>query len=196
MLCNMNCLECTFKDCVNDSPATEQERKQSSLFDKDIYKITGIDMTRYIHNRIDKDEYKKALQREYDKKRDKTPNRKEQKKQQYLKHRDKRLKHQAIYYREHREECIARQKAYYEAHREEINAKRRVVNKAIEVYGDYSLRKIKGRFYIKKEQGVFYAFSLDKINWVIRARKKNLFSIYAHPQDVVKQLDKLNKGGV
>ena len=195
MRCDMNCLECSFKDCINGCPATEEERRSASERDKECHKVTGIDMTRYIHNRIDKEEYQKARDREYDRKRAGTPKRKEQKRKQYLRHRDSKLAYQNTYYKEHKEECLARSKAHYEAHKEEINMKCRVVNEAIEVYGDYSLRKIKGRYFIKSEQGEFYAHSLDEINWSIRTKNKHYFCVYAHPQDVVKQLVRLNKGG-
>lgn len=121
----MNCLECTKKDCDNDSPATEQERKMSRDLDKDCNRITGVDMTRYIHNRIDKEEYVKLRNREYDRRRERTPKRKEQKRNQYVRHKKEKLAYQKSYYARHREEIIARQMAYYEAHKEEINAKNR-----------------------------------------------------------------------
>lgn len=124
-MCDMNCLACSYGDCINDSPATEKERKQSSDYDKECTKVTGIDMTRYIHNRIDKEEYTKARDREYELKRAGTPKRKEQKRKQYLRHRQEKLEYQYSYYQQHKEEILARQKAHYEAHKEEISAKRR-----------------------------------------------------------------------
>lgn len=124
-MCDMDCLKCSYKECINNNPATLEERKASSERDKDCHKVTGIDMTRYIHNRVDKEEYQKARDREYDKKREGTPKRKEQKRQQYLRHRDSKLAYQNSYYKNHKEECIARSKAYYEAHKEEISVKRR-----------------------------------------------------------------------
>lgn len=124
-MCNMKCLECEKVDCDNNSPATEQERKQSSDIDKSCNKIVGVDMTRYIHNRPDKKEYEKLRNKEYEQKRAGTPERKEQKRKQYLRHRKEKLAYQNNYYAQHKEEILARQKAHYEAHKEEINAKRR-----------------------------------------------------------------------
>lgn len=123
----MNCLECPKADCDNNSPATEQERKCAAEQDKSIKSevLSGIDMTRYIHNRPDKAEYEKARDREYEQKRKGSPKRKEQKRKQYLRHREAKLEYQNRYYAEHREEILARQKAHYEAHKEDINAKRR-----------------------------------------------------------------------
>ena len=124
-MCNMNCLECSYEDCINDSPATQQERKQSIQIDKDCKKITGVDMTRYIHNRPDKEEYEKLRNMEYEHKRNGTPKRKKQKCEYYLRHREERLAYQNNYNAQHKEEVLSRRRAYYEAHKEEINAKRR-----------------------------------------------------------------------
>lgn len=135
-MCDMKCLECPYEDCVNDSVATEDERNFSADLDKDHKPKIVVDMTRYIHNRIDKEEYIKARNREYEQKRGYPPKRKEQKRQQYLRHREAKLEYQNTYYEEHKEEVLARQKAHYEAHKEEINAKRRE---------QYRLRKEKER---------------------------------------------------
>lgn len=124
-MCDMDCLKCSYKECINNSPATLAERKASSERDKECHKVTGIDMTRYIHNRVDKEEYIKARNREYEMKRAGTPKRKECKRNQYLRHRKEKLAYQNTYYQNHKEECIARSRAYYEAHKEEISAKRR-----------------------------------------------------------------------
>lgn len=129
-MCSMDCLVCERKECDNDNPATEQERKLSSSLDKDCNKVVGVDMTRYIHNRPDKEEYERARNREYEHKRAGTPKRKEQKRKQYLRHREEKLSYQNRYYAEHKEEILARQKAHYEAHKEEINKKRREQRKA------------------------------------------------------------------
>lgn len=124
-MCDFNCLECVYGDCVNDAPATDKERKEIIERDKETSKVTGIDMTRYIHNRIDKEEYVRERNKEYEKKRQGSPKRIEAKRQQYLRHRSAKLDYQNKYYYEHKEEILARQKAHYQAHREEINARRR-----------------------------------------------------------------------
>ena len=130
-MCDMDCLHCKFSDCINDSDVlTYEERKFSRVIENSVKKSREpqVDMTRYIHNRIDKEEYIKARNREYEQKRQykDSPKRREQKKIQYQNHREEKLAYQKSYYAEHKEEVKARQKAYYEANREEINRRRRL----------------------------------------------------------------------
>lgn len=127
----MDCLHCKFSDCINDSDVlTYEERKFSRVIENSVRKSREpqVDMTRYIHNRIDKEEYIKARNREYEHKRQykDSPKRREQKKRQYQNHREEKLAYQKSYYAEHKEEVKARQKAYYEANREEINRRRKL----------------------------------------------------------------------
>lgn len=131
-MCDMDCLHCKFSDCINDSDVlTYEERKFSRVIENSVKKSREpqVDMTRYIHNRIDKEEYIKARNREYEQKRQQykdSPKRREQKKRQYQNHREEKLAYQKSYYAEHKEEVKARQKAYYEANREEINRRRKL----------------------------------------------------------------------
>lgn len=130
-MCDMDCLHCKFSDCINDSDVlTYEERKFSRVIENSVKKSREpqVDMTRYIHKRIDKEEYIKARNREYEQKRQykDSPKRREQKKRQYQNHREEKLAYQKSYYAEHKEEVKARQKAYYEANREEINRRRKL----------------------------------------------------------------------
>jgi hypothetical protein len=130
VICDMDCLHCKFSDCVNDSDfITDSERRILRVVENSIKRERQPhpDMTRYIHNRIDKEEYEKARNREYEQKRSykNSPKRRRQKKEQYHRHREEKLAYQKGYYERNREEVIARQKAYYEANKEEINRKRR-----------------------------------------------------------------------
>lgn len=59
-MCDMDCLHCKFSDCINDSDVlTYEERKFSRMIENSVKKSREprVDMTRYIHNRIDKEEY-------------------------------------------------------------------------------------------------------------------------------------------
>lgn len=117
-VCNMDCFNCPFDGCVNEEEATLSERDFSAGLDKDHKPKIVVDMTRYIHNRVDKEEYIKARDREYEKKRGYTPKRKEQKHQQYLRHREAKLSYQKAYYEAHKEEILARQKQKYKEKKE------------------------------------------------------------------------------
>jgi len=126
----MNCLNCKFQDCINDEDMTDAERKFSVQFETSLKRSRSPhpDMTiKYVHNRVDKEEYTRERNRLYDVKR--YPKRREKmleyKKKHYREHREEKLSYQNDYYIKHREEVNARNKAYYEAHKVEINAKRR-----------------------------------------------------------------------
>lgn len=118
-MCDMNCLECVHGDCINNSPATLQERNLSKELDNDCKEVVVVeDMTRYIHNRIDKEDYLKARNKEYEAKRKGRKDIREQKRKQYQNHREKKLAYQHQYYAEHREEITARQRAEYADNKE------------------------------------------------------------------------------
>lgn len=129
MICDMNCLECKFSDCINDSDFLTQEERQSSRFVENLVKDARRpkpDLTsKYIHNRVDKEEYTKARDRAYEKKRAGSPKRREAKKKQYQRHREAKLAYQHNYYDTHREECNARSKARYFANHEKEKQYRR-----------------------------------------------------------------------
>lgn len=130
-ICDMKCLECKFKDCINEDDMTLEERSFSKQYETSLKKslqpqvIPELGMQRYIHNRPDKEAYIKARNAEYEAKRKGRPDRVACKKRQYQKHREEKLAYQKSYYEKHKEEILARQKANYEANKEEINRRRR-----------------------------------------------------------------------
>lgn len=109
---------------------TLEERQYSREYECSLKKelepqvIPELGMTRYIHNRPDKQAYTKARDAEYEAKRKGRPDRAECKKRQYQRHREEKLKYQKSYYEEHKDEILARQKAKYEANKEEKRAKK------------------------------------------------------------------------
>ena len=130
-VCNMDCLNCIYDDCINDEDMTLEERKFSAEYENSIKKetqqqiIPELGMTRYIHNRPDKEAYIKARNAEYEAKRKGRADRVECKKRQYQRHREEKLAYQKDYYEKYKDEKKVYQKLYYEAHKEEINRKRR-----------------------------------------------------------------------
>ena len=130
-VCNTDCLNCQFDDCINTEDATLKEREFLAEYETSVKKEREmkvdptLGMTRYIHNRPDKEAYIKARNREYEEKRKGRADRVEYKRQQYLRHREDKLAYANKYYLEHREEVLAKRKALYEAHKDEINRKRR-----------------------------------------------------------------------
>lgn len=110
MKCNMDCLNCSFSDCINDGDMTLQERIFSRQYEKDLKKslqpqvIPELGMQRYIHNRPDREAYVKARNAEYEAKRRGRPDRVACKKRQYQRHREEKLAYQRHYYETHKEE--------------------------------------------------------------------------------------------
>ena len=130
-ICSMNCLECEYDRCINDSPMTHEERKFHREYETSLKKDLGpkiipeLGMQRYIRNRPDKEAYIKARDAEYESSRRGSPQRIGSSKKYYNTHRRKRIDYQLSYYEANKDEILARQKAYYEAHKDEINRKRR-----------------------------------------------------------------------
>ena len=130
-VCNMDCFNCEFSDCINTEDATLKEREFLAEYETSVKKEREmkvdpmLGMTRYIHNRPDKEAYIKARNKEYEDKRKGRADRIECKRQYYLRHREDKLSYANNYYAEHKEEVLAKRKAYYEEHKEEINRKRR-----------------------------------------------------------------------
>lgn len=126
MKCNMDCLNCSFNDCVNDSDLISmQERELSASLDKDILNSrvpTYIPTNGTRPYDILPFNFKKSQQRYHHKKQyykdvDKS---REQGRQSYYRNRDRRLAHNKEYYSKNREEILSQKKSYYEEHREEI----------------------------------------------------------------------------
>lgn len=130
-VCDMNCFNCRYEDCINDEDMSLEERQYSREYELSLKrenKITDtpkLGMQRYIHNRPDREAYIKARNAEYEAKRKGRPDRVEYKKRQYQRHREEKLAYQKKYYENNKEEILARQKANYQANKEEINKKRR-----------------------------------------------------------------------
>ena len=79
-------------------------------------------MTRYVHNRPDKEAYIKARNKEYEDKRKGRADRVESKKKYYQNHREEKLEYQNNYYETHKEEILAQRKLKYEKNREKVRA--------------------------------------------------------------------------
>lgn len=126
--CDMDCFNCKYADCINHSNTLTYEEYQNARFiENSLVKdqLPRVDMTRYIHNRPDKEVYEKQRNREYEQKRKGSPARKEAKKRQYAKHREAKLAYQKAYYEENREERRTYAKHRYEQNKDRINARRR-----------------------------------------------------------------------
>ena len=127
-VCNMDCLNCQFDYCINTEDATLKEREFLAEYETSVKKeremkvdpILG--MTRYIHNRPDKEAYIKARNKEYEEKRKGRADRIECKRQQYIRHREEKLSYQKKYYEEHKDEILASRKLKYKLRKEQENA--------------------------------------------------------------------------
>lgn len=127
LVCDMNCLECKFSDCINgDGLPTPEERKLQNSIDRRVVISRGLvyDPTQLKRCVPEKDlvEHIKAMNRYFHHKyywRDPESAR-ERGRVSYLKHREKRIAHNKVYYEEHREEILNQKKGYYAVHREEI----------------------------------------------------------------------------
>lgn len=109
---------------------TPEERQLSDDLDKQILRertMAGVDMTTYIHDRVDKDEYVKARNKRYKEKYYQQDPEKFRAKgrENYAKHREQRLQHNHEYYQENREEILDQKAGYYLTNREEILKKRK-----------------------------------------------------------------------
>ena len=132
MNCKMNCLECEYKDCVNQSSKlTVREFNLSRQLDKEVTNppLPYVDMTKYVHDReeYEKEVYIKKRNREndrlkYERHRDTILQRK---KEQYKKNRVAKLAYAKNYYAENSEEIKAKSAEYYLTHKDTINESRR-----------------------------------------------------------------------
>lgn len=109
---------------------TPEERQLSDELDRQILRertMAGVDMTPYIHNRLDKEEYTRARNKRYKEKYFKADPEKFRAagRANYAKHREARIAHNHQYYQENREEILDQKAGYYQTHREEILEKRK-----------------------------------------------------------------------
>lgn len=109
---------------------TPEERQLSDDLDKEILRermMAGVDMTTYIHNRLDKSEYVRARNRRY---REKYYNQDPEKarakgRENYARNKERHLKRSREYYQENKEEILDQKAGYYLTNREEILKKRK-----------------------------------------------------------------------
>ena len=131
-VCDMNCLECKFSECINDSDVLSQfERSVSRETDSSILVSRGLTYNQTTHKRQNKEVdpvlYKQAQNRYFHKKYyNANPEHFRAKgRENYRKHREARIETMRKYNEEHREEILANKKTYYLANREEILASRK-----------------------------------------------------------------------
>lgn len=117
----------TCEDWDEDIVLTEEERRLSAELDKDILRervMAGVEMTTYLHNRVDKERYGKAKRRQYHE----TAKRRNPEavtrygRESYARHKEKRLAHNRAYYDANREEILAQKQGYYRTYKDEILA--------------------------------------------------------------------------
>ena len=133
MVCNSDCLNCLFDECINDSDELSlSERKLSSDIDKEIMSSrVGAIYDSQHHKRqlkdVDEIEYIKARSKYFKKKYYYQDVEKSRRlgRENYHKNKEKRNAHNKEYYKEHREELLNQKKSYYKEHREEILEKRK-----------------------------------------------------------------------
>lgn len=131
-VCNMDCRNCIYDDCINDSEVLSlAERKMSKDIDTDIIVSRGLIYCSTLHKRQNKDVdpvlYRQAQNRHFHQKYYKVNSEYYKKKgrENYLKHREDRLEQSHKYYQDHKEEILANKKSYYLDNRENILAKRK-----------------------------------------------------------------------
>ena len=131
-ICDMNCLECKFSECINDSDVLSSfERSLSKDIDASILNSTSLTYNQRTHKRHNKEvdtiEYRKAQNKHFHAKYYSLKPKYYRKKgrENYRKHRGARLESMRKYAEEHKEEISANKKTYYQEHREEILAKRK-----------------------------------------------------------------------
>lgn len=126
MICDMDCLNCSFSDCINDSDLLSiQERKSSNDLDKEIlnsrlsvyvptngarpYKLLPFDFKKSQQIHYHRKQYYKDIEKS-----------REQGRQSYYRNRYNRQAHNREYYSNNREVILSQKRSYYEEHREEI----------------------------------------------------------------------------
>lgn len=131
-ICDMNCLECIYDDCINESEEVLNfERKFSTYLDNQVLVSRGMSYTPTSHKRqikeVDEKLYKQAQRRYFHKKYYEQDPEKYRRlgRENYAKHKEARLENSHKYYLEHKEEISASKRAYYLEHREQILADRK-----------------------------------------------------------------------
>lgn len=126
MICDMDCLNCSFSDCINDSDLlSTQERKSSNDLDKEILNSrlsVYIPMNGARPYKLLPFDFKKSQQRHYHRKqyyKDVEKSR-EQGRQSYYRNRDIRQAHNRQYYAENREVILKSRKENYVPHPKQV----------------------------------------------------------------------------
>lgn len=109
---------------------TKEERDFSYELDAEILReraVAGVDLTTYIHNRIDKEDYTRAKRRLYhENAMKKNPEAvRKYARDSYHRHKEERRQRQKEYYDENREEILDQKQGYYQTNRDEILQKRK-----------------------------------------------------------------------
>lgn len=133
--CDYDCENCTKAVCDNedyDISLTVEEYNQARERDKEALELQrnvpeDEMQAKYIHNRINKEEYTRERNRRYERARYERDRERIllRKKAQYQRHREEKLQYQRQYYEANRAERILKSRKHYEEHKEEINRKRR-----------------------------------------------------------------------
>ena len=131
-ICNMDCLNCVFSDCINDSDVLSSfEREVARNTDRNILDSRGLTYDSQTHKRqignVEPSLYKKAQRRHYHKKYYLADPEKHKRlaRLSYARNKEKRLASSHSYYKTHKEEILSSKKTYYQEHREEILEKRK-----------------------------------------------------------------------
>ena len=131
-MCNHNCESCT-KECTDDEEnivLTSEEYRLSNELDNTIRRervLAGVDLTVYIHHRVDKPDYIRAKSRLYHENfKKKHPERVLQMgRANYHNHKKARLQRNHEYYSENKQEILEQKQGYYTRNRDKILAPRK-----------------------------------------------------------------------
>lgn len=131
-VCNMDCFNCQFSDCVNDGDCSLSERKETADRDKRVEKSRGYEYYPGTANlrqipEIDRKAYLKAQRAYFHRKSYYADVEKSRQRgrENYAKHREARQVTMRAYASTHKEEISQNKRAYYLEHREEILQKRK-----------------------------------------------------------------------
>ena len=123
----MDCLNCVFSDCINDSDVlTAFEREVARVTDKSILNSRGLTYSENTRHKSD-DLHKKAQRKHFHRKyylKDPEKHRRLAR-LSYARNKEKRLASSHNYYKTHREEILSNKKTYYQENREKILEKRK-----------------------------------------------------------------------
>lgn len=109
---------------------TKEERELSYQLDAEILReraVAGVELTTYLHDRVDKEQYKRAKRRLYhETAKKKNPEAvRRYARNSYHKHKEQIRQKQKQYYEYNREEILEQKQGYYQTNRDEILQKRR-----------------------------------------------------------------------